>query len=77
VISTSVREQVEGQDSLGALAPCHHDERRLEDRVSLVQSAIIGSGPDWISLALSFLHGKDPASIGPIFALKDHLNSVE
>jgi glucose/mannose-6-phosphate isomerase len=32
---------------------------------------------DWISLALSFLHGKDPASIGPIFALKDHLNSVE
>ena len=32
---------------------------------------------DWISLALSFLHGKDPASIGPISALKDHLNSVE
>ena len=32
---------------------------------------------DWISLALSFLHGKDPASIGPIFALKEHLNSVE
>ena len=32
---------------------------------------------DWISLALSFLHGKDPASIGPISALKEHLNSVE
>jgi glucose/mannose-6-phosphate isomerase len=31
---------------------------------------------DWISLALSFLHGKDPASIGPIFALKAHLDSV-
>ena len=31
---------------------------------------------DWISLALSFLHGKDPASIGPISALKDHLESV-
>lgn len=32
---------------------------------------------DWISLALSFLHGKDPASIGPISALKAHLDSVE
>lgn len=32
---------------------------------------------DWISLALSFLHGKDPASIGPISALKAHLDSVD
>ena len=32
---------------------------------------------DWISLALSFLHGKDPASIGPISALKAHLESVD
>ena len=32
---------------------------------------------DWISLALSFLHGKDPASIGPISALKSHLESVD
>jgi glucose/mannose-6-phosphate isomerase len=32
---------------------------------------------DWISLALSFLHGKNPASIGPISALKAHLDSVE
>ena len=32
---------------------------------------------DWISLALAFLHGKDPAAIGPISALKGHLESVQ
>jgi len=31
---------------------------------------------DWISIALAFLIGKDPASIGPISALKAHLDSV-
>lgn len=30
---------------------------------------------DWISIALSFLHGKDPAAIEPIIALKDFLAS--
>ena len=32
---------------------------------------------DWISIALAFLHGKDPAAIGPISALKAHLESVQ
>jgi len=32
---------------------------------------------DWISIALAFLHGKDPATIGPISALKAHLESVQ
>jgi glucose/mannose-6-phosphate isomerase len=32
---------------------------------------------DWISIALAFLHGKDPAAIGPITALKAHLESVQ
>ena len=32
---------------------------------------------DWLSITLAFLHGKDPAAIGPINALKDHLNSVQ
>ena len=32
---------------------------------------------DWISIALAFLHGKDPAAIGPIMALKAHLESVQ
>ena len=32
---------------------------------------------DWISIALAFLHGKDPATIGPITALKAHLESVQ
>lgn len=32
---------------------------------------------DWISIALAFLIGKDPAAIGPISALKAHLESVE
>lgn len=31
---------------------------------------------DWLSVALAFLHGKDPAAIAPISALKEHLNSV-
>ena len=30
---------------------------------------------DWISIALALMHGKDPAAIGPISALKDFLNS--
>lgn len=30
---------------------------------------------DWISIALGLMHGKDPAAIGPISALKDFLNS--
>jgi glucose/mannose-6-phosphate isomerase len=30
---------------------------------------------DWLSIALALLHGKDPAAIGPISALKDYLNS--
>ena len=32
---------------------------------------------DWISIALALLHGKDPAAIGPILALKAHLESVQ
>ena len=32
---------------------------------------------DWLSITLAFLHGKDPAAIGPINALKAHLNSVQ
>ena len=32
---------------------------------------------DWISLSLAFLHGKDPAAIGPITALKSFLDSIE
>ena len=32
---------------------------------------------DWLSITLAFLHGKDPAAIGPINALKNHLNSVQ
>ena len=32
---------------------------------------------DWISNALALLHGKDPAAIGPITALKAHLESVQ
>ena len=32
---------------------------------------------DWISLALALLNGKDPTSIGPISALKDHLAAIE
>lgn len=32
---------------------------------------------DWISIALALLHGKDPAAIGPITALKAHLESVQ
>ena len=32
---------------------------------------------DWISIALALLHGKDPAAIGPIMALKAHLESVQ
>ncbi|MDA0649041.1 MAG: hypothetical protein O3B00_05470 [archaeon] len=30
---------------------------------------------DWISISLAFLHGKDPAEIEPIIALKDFLSS--
>jgi hypothetical protein len=30
---------------------------------------------DWLSIALALLHGKDPAAIGPISALKDFLNA--
>lgn len=32
---------------------------------------------DWLSLALGVLHGKNPASIGPIDSLKGHLDSVQ
>jgi len=32
---------------------------------------------DWISIALALLRGKDPAAIGPIRALKEHLESVQ
>jgi hypothetical protein len=32
---------------------------------------------DWLSITLAFLHGKDPSAIGPINALKAHLNSVQ
>ena len=32
---------------------------------------------DWLSITLAFLHGKDPAAIAPINALKAHLNSVQ
>lgn len=32
---------------------------------------------DWLSLALGVLHGKNPASIGPIDSLKGHLSSVQ
>ena len=32
---------------------------------------------DWISIALALLKGKDPAAIGPILALKEHLESVQ
>ncbi len=32
---------------------------------------------DWISLALALLNGKDPTSIGPISALKEHLGAIE
>ena len=32
---------------------------------------------DWLSTALALLHGKDPAAIAPIIALKAHLNSVQ
>ena len=31
---------------------------------------------DMLSIALGLLHGKDPASIDPIVALKSHLESV-
>ncbi len=32
---------------------------------------------DWISIALALLKGKDPVTIGPILALKEHLESVQ
>lgn len=32
---------------------------------------------DWLSTTLAFLHGKDPAAIAPINALKSHLQSVQ
>ena len=32
---------------------------------------------DWLSITLAFLHGKDPSAIGPILALKAHLESVQ
>jgi glucose/mannose-6-phosphate isomerase len=32
---------------------------------------------DWLSIALGLLHGKDPAGIEPIHALKAHLQSVD
>ena len=32
---------------------------------------------DWLSITLAFLHGKDPSAIGPINALKAHLESVQ
>ena len=32
---------------------------------------------DWLSTSLALLHGKDPSSIAPIHALKEHLNSVQ
>ncbi len=32
---------------------------------------------DWLSIALALLHGKDPAAIGPISALKDFLNAKD
>jgi glucose/mannose-6-phosphate isomerase len=32
---------------------------------------------DWLSIALGLLHGKDPAGIEPILALKAHLQSVD
>jgi len=32
---------------------------------------------DWLSLSVAVLHGKDPAAIGPINALKAHLSSVQ
>jgi hypothetical protein len=32
---------------------------------------------DWLSTTLALLHGKDPSSIAPIHALKEHLNSVQ
>ena len=32
---------------------------------------------DWLSVALALLHGKNPSSIAPITALKEHLESVQ
>ena len=32
---------------------------------------------DWLSITLALLHGKDPAAIAPINALKAHLSSVQ
>jgi hypothetical protein len=32
---------------------------------------------DWLSMTLALLHGKDPAAIAPINALKAHLQSIQ
>ncbi len=45
---------------------------------SLVEAMLHGAHvTDWVSIVWALLNGKDPTSIGPISALKEHLSGIE